>query len=756
MFQTSDTTWQAYNNWGGNSLYDGAPANRAYKVSYNRPFATRESTPSGRDWVIANEVPMIRWLERNGYDVTYQSGVDTDRSGSLLTNHRAFLSVGHDEYWSGAQRANVETARSAGVHLAFFSGNEVYWKTRWEPSIDGSGTDRRTLVTYKETKANAKIDPSPVWTGTWRDPRFSPPSDGGRPENALTGSWYKVQAFNGPIRVPEADGKLRFWRGTSVAALAPGQTATLAASTLGYEFNETPDNGSQPAGLVRMSTTTTNATEYLTDWGSSVAPSSATHHLTLYRAASGALIFGAGTIQWTWGLDAMHDGVGAPPADPRIQQATLNLLADMGAQPSTRQSDLLAAVATTDSTGPNVSIASPTNGSVVTGTQIVTVAGTADDAGGAVGAVEVSVDGGATWKTAVGRSAWTYAWMPTGAAVTPLRVRAADDSGNIGSVATVTVDARCPCTLLGNDSPDLPAESTDTSAVSLGMRFSSEVAGTVTGVRFFKGPGNGGTHVGSLWTASGTRLGRVTFSGESAGGWQHAAFATPIAVAANQTYIVAYTAPVGRYAVDRNGFQHRGLDRPPLHAPIDGIAGNGLYRYGNDVFPDQSFESENYWVDVVFTDVDSIAPIVSSQLPPAGASSVPADTSVTVNFSEPVDTGTVSVSVSTAAGAVQGSVELNADGTVATFTPTAPLPVATTHTVSVAATDLAGNAMASTCWTFRTVFADPVAAGAPLAVGRLPATGLRVVRRLVVGGARCRVRHAVRRSDRRHQVLQGV
>ena len=101
-----------------------------------------------------------------------------------------FLSVGHDEYWSGQQRANVEAARDAGVDLAFFSGNEVFWKTRWENSIDASGTPYRTLVCYKESKDNAKIDPSPAWTGTWRDNRFSPPSDGGRPENALTGTIY--------------------------------------------------------------------------------------------------------------------------------------------------------------------------------------------------------------------------------------------------------------------------------------------------------------------------------------------------------------------------------------------------------------------------------------------------------------------------------------------------------------------------------------------------------------------------------------
>ena len=114
FFQTSDTTWQAYNSYGGNSLYVGSPAGRAYKVSYNRPFNTRDGSTS-YDWLFSAEYPMIRWLEANGYNVSYTTGVDTDRRGNLLTNHKVFLSVGHDEYWSGAQRANVESARNAGV-----------------------------------------------------------------------------------------------------------------------------------------------------------------------------------------------------------------------------------------------------------------------------------------------------------------------------------------------------------------------------------------------------------------------------------------------------------------------------------------------------------------------------------------------------------------------------------------------------------------------------------------------------------------
>ncbi|HEX2515687.1 MAG TPA: N,N-dimethylformamidase beta subunit family domain-containing protein, partial [Chloroflexota bacterium] len=285
LFQTSDTTWQAYNGYGGNSLYVGAPVGRAYKVSYNRPFATYGASPgSDASFLFNTEYPMLRWLEANGYHVSYTTGVDTDRRGAELLEHKVFLSVGHDEYWSGGQRAAVEAARGAGVNLAFFSGNEVFWKTRWEPSIDGSGTPHRTLVSYKETHANAKIDPTPVWTGTWRDPRFSPPGDGGRPENALTGTLFMV---NGPgdyraLRVPAADGRLRFWRNTSVASLPSGQTRTISAGCdclVGYEWDEDADNGSRPPGLMQLSSTTANVPSYLQDHGSNYAPGTATHHL---------------------------------------------------------------------------------------------------------------------------------------------------------------------------------------------------------------------------------------------------------------------------------------------------------------------------------------------------------------------------------------------------------------------------------------------------------------------------------------------
>ena len=123
-----------------------------------------------------------------------------------MTSHKIFLSNGHDEYWSKQHRANVEAARAAGLNLAFFSGNEVFWKCRWENSIAGSSTPYRTFVCYKETWNNQKLDPSGEWTGTWRDPRFSPPYDGNYPENALTGTiimWTLSGMMLLPFRPPK-------------------------------------------------------------------------------------------------------------------------------------------------------------------------------------------------------------------------------------------------------------------------------------------------------------------------------------------------------------------------------------------------------------------------------------------------------------------------------------------------------------------------------------------------------------------------
>jgi hypothetical protein len=615
IFQTSDTTWHAYNGWGGYSLYGNAATasndGRAYKVSYNRPLATRDGigTYAGpQDFLFGVEVAAIRWLEANGYDVCYLAGVDTDRHGVELLNHKTFLSVGHDEYWSGNQRANVEAARAAGVHLAFLSGNEVFWKTRWESSTatsDGSPTAYRTLVCYKETRSSAKVDPTSAWTGTWRDPRFSPPSDGGRPENALTGTVFQVDDFRDDVMlVPYPMTQLRFWRNTAVAATAPGQTASITKNLLGYEWDESPDNGFCPAGLIHLSTTTVQVNTYLLDYGMTDGPGVATHHLCLYRDRdSGALVFGAGTVFWAWGLDSQHDAEPQnpvfTPTDPNVQQAMVNLFADMGVFAETLRAGLVPASKSTDITAPTSVITAPANGATLAQNQPIAITGSAADTEGQVAGVEVSTDNGVTWHPASGTTSWTYDWVPPTAGSYTIKARAVDDSLNLetpGASVSVTVTPSAIESLFNLS--DTPATLTvnDASAVELGVKFQSSVAGKVTAIRLYKGPQNLDSHAVNLWSATGALLSSGTSSIEGAAGWQQVNLSSPVALTPGTSYVASYHSN-GFYSATSDYFQadhHNGA----LTAPANG---NGVYAYGNaSSFPANTFHSTNYWVDVVF------------------------------------------------------------------------------------------------------------------------------------------------------------
>jgi hypothetical protein len=148
--------------------------------------------------------------------------------------------------------------------------------------------------------------------------------------------------------------------------------------------------------------------------------------------------------------------------------------------------------------------------------------------------------------------------------------------------------------------PGTPAALGSTAA-ELGAEFMSNVAGFVTGVRFYKSAANTGTHTGYLWTGSGAQVGAVTFTGESASGWQQANFGVPIAITANTLYVISYWCPVGSYASDAGYFANAGVTSQMLYAPIDGQYGpNGGFT-GTLGFPNTSVQSSNYWVDLVFT-----------------------------------------------------------------------------------------------------------------------------------------------------------
>jgi Domain of unknown function (DUF4082)/Malectin domain/Bacterial Ig-like domain len=326
-------TFQAYNNYGGKSLYDfNSSGNatvsgtaRAVKVSYDRPF---EQPRSGlRDWYTRTEVATVYWLEQQGYDTSYISNTDLETTPSLLTGVKTYISPAHDEYVSAGMRSSMVSARDAGVGLLFSGGNEVYWKVRFENGPNGGAG--RIQVCYKTTQSGGP-DPTGTATGTWRDPNGA-----NQPENGLTGEMYIGDNDNVyfPLTVSAVEGADRVYRYTPLASQPSGGSTTLGSNLVGWEWDARVANGAEPAGVKTLATSAVTG-ELLQGSGATYSPSgSASANITKYIAPSGALVFDTGTNHWNRGLAPNAAGVGEP--DGRIQQITTNVLADMGAAPAT-------------------------------------------------------------------------------------------------------------------------------------------------------------------------------------------------------------------------------------------------------------------------------------------------------------------------------------------------------------------------------------------------------------------------------------
>lgn len=293
MVVTPDTTTQAYNTWGGRSLYIGPPgANRADVVSFNRPIVSLGSFPWQYNVHVAYDqglptfIDAVRWMERQGYDLSYMSSVDLDQHPELLRDHRVYISIGHDEYWSKAMRDGVEQARDTGISLLFLGANTAYWQIRFEPDRDG--VPDRHIICYKSAQADPLTgkDDSQV-TVEWRDPPVS------RPENALVGIMYVGFEHSGsgyPWELsPDASGPIL--DGTGLVPNRP-----YGCDLVGYEWDRVVDNGFTPAGLqiIGKSPTAADGSDYSST--------------TYYIAHSGALVFATGSIYWAHALDSMRIG----------------------------------------------------------------------------------------------------------------------------------------------------------------------------------------------------------------------------------------------------------------------------------------------------------------------------------------------------------------------------------------------------------------------------------------------------------------
>jgi len=303
LVQVPVNTWEAYNAWGGHSLYNFSPAGASIRVSFDRPFDNQASSPLW--W----EIQTVRFLEREGYDVSYQTDVDTDADPTSLLRHRLVIVNGHDEYWTVAMRDGFDAAVATGTNLAFMGSNDAYWNIRYED-------DRHTILTYKSL-----YDPNP--DTTQKTAMFR---EIGRPECLLLGvEHYGIirETAGGLDYVVTAPGAADPWlAGTGLSA---GDTI---AGVVGREHDTVSGYpGCQHPGEVTL---------FHYDGSQDGIPADATR----YTAPSGARVFATGAQEFSLALDGYRaDDTTAPaipvgtdrsaPVDPRVQQFMRNALDDL-------------------------------------------------------------------------------------------------------------------------------------------------------------------------------------------------------------------------------------------------------------------------------------------------------------------------------------------------------------------------------------------------------------------------------------------
>jgi hypothetical protein len=307
MFQASFTTYQAYNNYGGYSFYNRPPeatdGRPAFKVSFNRPYNVLNIWGAGQflNW----EYNAVRFLEREGYDTVYSTNLDTHTDGARLLPFRAFISAGHDEYWTREMVDAKENARNSKVNLAFLGANTGYWQVRLEP--DAAGRPNRRMVGYRywvtEWINGVQVNNDPLAgtsaaTTLWRNV--------GRPEAGLVGVGYDFDPVDGDIQLVSCP----TWmcRNTGVRA------GSTLRGMLGYEVDQVGPN--TPAGTLVL-----GRSPYVVNGQTRFA------NMTYYTHASGASVFATGSMQWNWGLDDYQlEWITTPPrTNAAVQGITRNI-----------------------------------------------------------------------------------------------------------------------------------------------------------------------------------------------------------------------------------------------------------------------------------------------------------------------------------------------------------------------------------------------------------------------------------------------
>jgi hypothetical protein len=306
VVQNSVTSWQAYNDWAGYSLYqgpDGAFATRARVVSFDRPYARGD----GQADFLGLEFPLIMMMEQLGLDVTYITDIDTHTRPQLLLNHKMWFSLGHDEYWSKEMRDGVEAARDKGVNLAFLGANAAFRQIRFEPSAIGPN---RHEVCYKSATEDPIHATSPALTTVnWREAPVS------RPESEMIGQQYECNPVNADMVI--VDPTAWVFNGTGVKA---GQKLPNAVGSE-YDRFDPAQAGPKDVQIFAHSPVVCHGRRSFAD-------------MTYYTAPSGAGVFSTGTIVWITKLTPPGPN---SPNDPVAIQVTKNVIAAFGTGPAARQ-----------------------------------------------------------------------------------------------------------------------------------------------------------------------------------------------------------------------------------------------------------------------------------------------------------------------------------------------------------------------------------------------------------------------------------
>jgi hypothetical protein len=324
LAQLPTSTYEAYNAWGGNSLYPGGAdrvaitgTTQGVEVSYDRPY----DSVTGAGQFFSRDVAMVRFLERYGYPVSYTTSEAVDQNPAELSDHRGLIDFGHSEYWSQRQERGFAQAFKRGVSLLFFASDTLAWRVRYRPATGASsesGSPGHVIVSYKE---HAGLDPD-------RNDATGPFPDRGAP---LTGSAY-LGCITPRLSVPGPP-VYRYYAWSPASGLTPawlfagtGVTAgTSIPGIVGYELDRTTGltpPGTDVVGGGSAPCMSAAPGEPIPGPGDDVAQS------TLYAAPSGAIVFDSGTLGWELGLEpvpsASPDVPRAP--DPRVVAMTRNLL----------------------------------------------------------------------------------------------------------------------------------------------------------------------------------------------------------------------------------------------------------------------------------------------------------------------------------------------------------------------------------------------------------------------------------------------